>query len=67
MDRNSMKFAFNLWNEGDLRLHGDAILARLKAGTMPCDGAWPAERVAIFERWLRDPGHDYIGEIVKSV
>jgi CDGSH-type Zn-finger protein/truncated hemoglobin YjbI len=67
MDRNSMKFAFDLWNEGDLRLHGDAILARLKAGTMPCDGAWPAERVAIFERWLRDPGHDYIGEIVKSV
>ena len=21
-------------------------------GTMPCDGAWPAERVAVFRRWI---------------
>jgi hypothetical protein len=21
-------------------------------GSMPCDGAWPAEQVAVFERWL---------------
>ena len=21
-------------------------------GTMPCDGAWPAERVEVFERWV---------------
>jgi len=20
---------------------------------MPCDGAWPPERVAVFERWIR--------------
>jgi hypothetical protein len=32
--------------------HGDAILERLEAGTMPCDGAWPAERVAVFHRWI---------------
>lgn len=36
----------------DVSAHADAILARLKAGTMPCDGAWPPERVAVFERWL---------------
>jgi truncated hemoglobin YjbI len=52
MDRNSMKFAFDLWSETDVRAHGDAILTRLKAGTMPCDGAWPEERIAAFERWL---------------
>lgn len=50
-DRASMKFAFDLWSEADVRTHAAAILARLKAGTMPCDGAWPAEHVAIFERW----------------
>jgi hypothetical protein len=30
----------------------DAILDRIEAGTMPCDGAWPAERVAVFRRWI---------------
>jgi CDGSH-type Zn-finger protein/truncated hemoglobin YjbI len=54
MDRNSMKFAFDLWSEADVTKHGDAILSRLKSGTMPCDGAWPAEKLAIFETWLRD-------------
>jgi hypothetical protein len=30
----------------------DAMIDRLEAGTMPCDGAWPAERVAVFRRWI---------------
>ena len=29
------------------------ILRRLKSGTMPCDGPWPAERVDLFERWIQ--------------
>jgi hypothetical protein len=29
-----------------------AELERVEAGTMPCDGAWPAERVAVFRRWI---------------
>ena len=41
MDRNSMKFVFDLWSEGDVRTHAAAILTRLRAGTMPCDGGWP--------------------------
>jgi hypothetical protein len=53
-DRNSMKFAFDLWSEADVTKHRDAILSRLKSGTMPCDGAWPAEKLAIFETWLKD-------------
>jgi hypothetical protein len=52
MDRNSMKFVFDLWTVDDVRRHGSAILARLRGGTMPCDGAWPTEKVDVFERWL---------------
>jgi CDGSH-type Zn-finger protein/truncated hemoglobin YjbI/ferredoxin len=51
-DRQAMRFAFDLWSHGDVSRHADAILARLRAGTMPCDGAWPAEEVDAFERWI---------------
>jgi hypothetical protein len=51
-DRNAMRFAFDLWSLDDVSTHADAILDRLEAGTMPCDGAWPAERVAVFGRWI---------------
>src|SRR5918999_376624 len=51
-DRDSMHFAFDLWSLDDVSTHADAILERLEAGTMPCDGAWPAERVAVFRRWI---------------
>jgi ferritin-like protein len=51
-DRDSMRFAFDLWSADDVSTHADAILARLEAGTMPCDGAWPAERVAVFRQWI---------------
>jgi hypothetical protein len=30
---------------------GKGITEEKRAGTMPCDGAWPAERVDAFERW----------------
>jgi hypothetical protein len=36
--------------------NGDAILGRLKDGTMPCDGAWPAQQVSLFEQWLAQGG-----------
>jgi hypothetical protein len=51
-DRDSMRFAFDLWSADDVSTHADAILERLEAGTMPCDGAWPAERVAAFRGWI---------------
>jgi truncated hemoglobin YjbI len=54
MDRNSMLFAFDLWKEADVALHRQQILLRLRAGTMPCDGAWPNEKIALFERWAAD-------------
>jgi hypothetical protein len=51
-DRNSMKFVFDLWSQADVSANADAILERLEDGTMPCDGAWPPERVAVFRRWV---------------
>jgi hypothetical protein len=51
-DRDSMRRAFDLWSYADVRSHADAIAARLKDGSMPCDGAWPADRVELFERWV---------------
>lgn len=51
-DRGSMKWAFDLWSYRDVKQHAEAILRRLASGTMPCDGAWPADQVAIFRRWV---------------
>jgi hypothetical protein len=51
-DRESMKFAFDLWSQDDVSRHADAILGRLQDGTMPCDGAWPQSRVALFQHWV---------------
>ena len=51
-DRQSMTFAFDLWDIDDVRSNAGAILGRLKQGTMPCDGAWSSGEVQLFERWI---------------
>lgn len=51
-DRQSMQFAFDLWSYPDVSQHAEAILGRLRNGSMPCDGAWPSERIAVFARWI---------------
>ena len=51
-DRDSMLRAFDLWSHSDVQAHEAAILDRLGNGTMPCDGAWPPERVAVFQSWI---------------
>ena len=50
-DRESMQWAFDLWSYDDVSEHADAILDRLEAGTMPCDGAWPQAQVDLFRGW----------------
>jgi CDGSH-type Zn-finger protein/truncated hemoglobin YjbI len=50
-DRKSMSFAFDLWSRADAQAHGAGILERLRNGTMPCDGAWPADKIEVFQRW----------------
>ena len=54
LDRNSMIKAFDLWNYPDVVAHQDAILHALESGAMPCDGAWPANQVAILKRWITE-------------
>jgi hypothetical protein len=51
-DRQSMERAFDLWSFDDVRAHASDILERVKNGSMPCDGAWPPERVEAFQRWI---------------
>jgi hypothetical protein len=51
-DRDAMKWAFDLWSYDDVAANDDAILSKLKDGSMPCDGAWPDEQVGLFQRWV---------------
>ena len=53
-DRDSMSFAFDLGSYDEVSDNADLILRRLRSGTMPCDGPWPAERVNLFERWVQN-------------
>ena len=41
----------NLWSRDDVQAHAAGILEQVSRGTMPCDGAWPADQVAVFKRW----------------
>lgn len=52
-DRESMTFAFDLWDYSDVRTHAQDILERLGDGSMPCDGEWPEEQIVLFERWMQ--------------
>jgi CDGSH-type Zn-finger protein/truncated hemoglobin YjbI len=52
VDRQSMLFAFDLWSHDDVARHAAEILRRLESGTMPCDGAWPTNRIDAFRRWV---------------
>jgi hypothetical protein len=47
-----MLIVFDLWDVEDVRDHADEILDQLEAGRMPCYGAWPDEKVAVFRRWV---------------
>jgi hypothetical protein len=51
-DIQSMKFAFDLSSYDDVRANAEAIYERLAAGTMPCDGRWPAKDVERFRTWI---------------
>ena len=53
-DVNAMRNWFDLSNYDDVKTHAEGIHARLRAGTMPCDGAWPREDVDKFKQWIDD-------------
>jgi hypothetical protein len=47
-----MSGRFDRWSYDDVVRNADKILARVRAGTMPCDGAWPEDRVGLLARWV---------------
>jgi hypothetical protein len=51
-DREAMLQAFDLWSFDDVTANGDRILGALSAGSMPCDGPWPSDKVDLFKRWI---------------
>jgi hypothetical protein len=51
-DLESMRSTFDLSDYADVVEHADAILAALRSGTMPCDGAWPSAKVQMFQTWV---------------
>jgi hypothetical protein len=51
-DVKAMSFALNLASYDDVRENAEAIYGKLADGSMPCDGAWPAERVQLFRDWI---------------
>src|SRR5437667_122504 len=46
-DISRMQFAFDLSQYDDVKANADGIYDRLSDGSMPCDGPWPADRVAL--------------------
>ena len=51
-DRSSMLAHFDLWSFDDVKENAGAILEAVRSGSMPCDGAWPIQKVELLERWV---------------
>ncbi len=51
-DRDEMDYIFDLWSHADVSQHAELILERIEDGSMPCDEEWPADRIALFRRWI---------------
>jgi hypothetical protein len=47
-----MSFALNLASYDDVRENAEAIYEKLADGSMPCDGAWPADQMQRFRAWI---------------
>jgi hypothetical protein len=54
-DIDSMKeYGLDLSSYEDVKAQAGAIYARLKDGSMPCDGPWPANRMELFKQWMEE-------------
>jgi hypothetical protein len=47
-----MEYIFDLREYQDVKTYASGIYERLVDGSMPCDGPWPAEQIALFRRWI---------------
>ena len=51
-DHGSMTFFVDLWSHDDVAEKSDAILSRLRDGSMPCYGPWDEAKIDLFQRWV---------------
>jgi hypothetical protein len=52
-DVDSMKdYGLDLSSYEDVKAKAKVIYERLADSSMPCDGPWPEERLALFKRWM---------------
>ena len=52
-DLDTMKdMGLDLSSYEDVKTQAMGIYSRLEDGSMPCDGSWPGEQVALFKRWM---------------
>ena len=45
-------FGLDLYDYERVKDRAAEILERLADGSMPCDEAWPEDRVTLFRRWM---------------
>jgi hypothetical protein len=51
-DVDAMRYAFDLSQHEDVMANAQGIYERLADGSLPGNGAWPADQRALFRRWV---------------
>jgi len=52
-DVTTMKeVGLDLSSYADVKAKAESIHATLVSGSMPCDGAWPEDRISLFKKWM---------------
>ena len=51
MDVETMMDWFDLSSHDDVKANAALILERVEDGSMPCDGGWSDEQIALFRAW----------------
>jgi hypothetical protein len=54
LDRDAMLYIMDLWSYEDVVADAANVLDRCEDGTMPCDYAWPQEKIDIYRAWLEE-------------
>jgi hypothetical protein len=50
-DVDGMRDWFDLSKYDDVKENADIILERIEDGSMPPDGGWPDDKIALFRAW----------------
>jgi hypothetical protein len=53
-DVEEMRFAFDLSQYEDVKRAMPAAFTTALDGSMPCDGAWPDDRITLFGQWIQE-------------